>query len=266
MCKGVGCTHPAFYADLDHVINYPDGPTSAANLNLDCRREHLVKTYGLTKCAMDETGAVRWTTFFGRIYTSDPHDYLQYSPTPAAPDQDQRPTPARPPRPQHTDHQGEHVRAPVPGDDTRPGRHGDRSSDRDGSHRDRRRKSTDEPPNVRDLIVSGQFLRGVRHDEAGRLAGRLIYAALSHRPPRSRLRASDDGPWDDSVPEDPHAWLASVPIRLTHTTPGGQRRTGPPPDQPTPEEILVEEGLVERVEPGHDGSKDRDPWQGLPPF
>ncbi|GAA5162684.1 HNH endonuclease signature motif containing protein [Ornithinimicrobium tianjinense] len=170
MCRAPGCTNPSFFSDLDHVVPWPEGSTSADNLSTDCRRDHLLKTYDLLRCVLAETGWASWTSFFGRVYSTGPHDYRQYS------------------------------RAHVPKDHS--------------------------------------WCDGLDRDEAGHRAGQLVYAALTHRPDGHRLRGDDDGPWDSSVPEDPHAWLRTAPIRLRHTTSGGQVRNGPPPHQPTPEQLL----------------------------
>ena len=42
-CRFPGCTVPARECDLDHLIPFPDGPTSAQNLHALCRRHHRLK-------------------------------------------------------------------------------------------------------------------------------------------------------------------------------------------------------------------------------
>jgi hypothetical protein len=50
-CRFPGCHQPAMRCDLDHVIPWPKGPTSAANLGPLCRRHHNLKTH--TPWALD---------------------------------------------------------------------------------------------------------------------------------------------------------------------------------------------------------------------
>ncbi len=45
-CRFPGCDRPAEFADIDHTIPYPSGPTHASNLKCLCRKHHLVKTSG----------------------------------------------------------------------------------------------------------------------------------------------------------------------------------------------------------------------------
>jgi hypothetical protein len=42
-CRFPGCSAPAHRCDLDHVVPYPDGPTSPGNLVSLCRRHHSLK-------------------------------------------------------------------------------------------------------------------------------------------------------------------------------------------------------------------------------
>ncbi len=44
-CRFPGCTTPAEFCDIDHVIPYPIGPTHPANLACLCRKHHLVETF-----------------------------------------------------------------------------------------------------------------------------------------------------------------------------------------------------------------------------
>ncbi|WP_380176394.1 HNH endonuclease signature motif containing protein [Kineococcus sp. DHX-1] len=43
-CRGPGCVRPAADCDLDHVVPWPDGPTTADNLQALCRTHHRFKT------------------------------------------------------------------------------------------------------------------------------------------------------------------------------------------------------------------------------
>jgi hypothetical protein len=43
-CSGPGCHVPALDCDLDHVIPFPQGLTTVANLKPCCRGHHRIKT------------------------------------------------------------------------------------------------------------------------------------------------------------------------------------------------------------------------------
>lgn len=45
-CRADGCRTPAELCDIDHVTPWPQGPTSADNLQVLCRRHHRLKTAG----------------------------------------------------------------------------------------------------------------------------------------------------------------------------------------------------------------------------
>lgn len=78
-CRGPGCTTPARLCELDHVREYPDGPTAVANLTSVHRRHHAMKTNGWWSAVLaPDSRRLRWTTFFGRIHVTEPHDYGQY--------------------------------------------------------------------------------------------------------------------------------------------------------------------------------------------
>ncbi|HYN56964.1 MAG TPA: HNH endonuclease signature motif containing protein, partial [Motilibacterales bacterium] len=64
-CRFPGCTVPARECDLDHLIPFPEGPTSAANLHALCRRHHRLKhNDGWTVTALPDSG-LRWTSPLG---------------------------------------------------------------------------------------------------------------------------------------------------------------------------------------------------------
>ena len=75
MCRGPGCTVPAFRCDSDHEIAWPRGSTSIDNLNAKHRRHHNHKTRGTWSSRMDAEGVVTWKTMGGRTYVSRRHNY-----------------------------------------------------------------------------------------------------------------------------------------------------------------------------------------------
>jgi len=44
-CRFPGCDCPAEFADIDHTVPYPVGPTHPSNLKMLCRKHHLLKTF-----------------------------------------------------------------------------------------------------------------------------------------------------------------------------------------------------------------------------
>lgn len=75
VCRGPGCTVPAFRCDNDHQIAWPKGATSVDNLNAKHRRHHNHKTRGTWTSEMDPDGIVTWRTMGGRTYVNRRHDY-----------------------------------------------------------------------------------------------------------------------------------------------------------------------------------------------
>ena len=68
-CAGPGCSVPARQCDLDHLIAYPTGPTSANNLGPVSRRCHNAKTHGGWTLTPHPDGSVTWTSPLGRTTT-----------------------------------------------------------------------------------------------------------------------------------------------------------------------------------------------------
>jgi hypothetical protein len=76
-CRFPGCDRPAEFADIDHTVPYPTGPTHASNLKCLCRKHHLLKTFWTGWC--DEQwpdGTVVWTSPSGHKYTTRPGSRL----------------------------------------------------------------------------------------------------------------------------------------------------------------------------------------------
>src|SRR5690606_2426726 len=67
------CSAPAHACDLDHVVRYPDGPTSAFNLGPLCGPDHRVKTLGAFELKHLGGGTFEWTTPSGHVYRRDHH-------------------------------------------------------------------------------------------------------------------------------------------------------------------------------------------------
>ena len=78
-CRFPGCAVPARECDLDHLIPFPQGPTSAGNLHALCRRHHGLKhDDGWTVEAVEagERHGLRWTSPHGATATTYPDDTL----------------------------------------------------------------------------------------------------------------------------------------------------------------------------------------------
>ena len=73
-CRFPGCTTPAEFCDIDHVIPYPLGATHPSNLACLCRKHHLLKTFwtGDWELKLLPDGAAVWTSPTGRTYTTYP--------------------------------------------------------------------------------------------------------------------------------------------------------------------------------------------------
>ncbi|MGZ5379112.1 MAG: hypothetical protein ACXWD8_14160, partial [Mycobacterium sp.] len=73
-CRFPGCTAPAQFCDIDHVIPHPLGPTHPSNLACLCRKHHLLKTFwaGDWELELLPDGAAVWTSPTGRTYTTYP--------------------------------------------------------------------------------------------------------------------------------------------------------------------------------------------------
>lgn len=68
-CRFPGCRQPAGRCDLDHVVPWPAGPTSAANLTALCRHHHRLKHQTRWRVS-GEHGSLMWTSPTGHPYPS----------------------------------------------------------------------------------------------------------------------------------------------------------------------------------------------------
>ena len=73
-CRFPSCNRPAKLSDIDHVIRYPDGDTTAGNLQCLCRHHHRAKHEGGWKVTMTPTGVCTWTSPTGHTYVTTPGD------------------------------------------------------------------------------------------------------------------------------------------------------------------------------------------------
>ena len=73
-CRFPGCTAPAEFCDIDHVIPYPLGATHPSNLACLCRKHHHLKTFwtGDWELRLLPDGAAVWMSPTGRTYTTHP--------------------------------------------------------------------------------------------------------------------------------------------------------------------------------------------------
>ena len=73
-CRFPGCAVPAAECDLDHLVPFPEGPTSADNLHALCRRHHGLKHEGGWRVEATSRGGLRWTSPQGASALSHPDD------------------------------------------------------------------------------------------------------------------------------------------------------------------------------------------------
>jgi hypothetical protein len=75
-CAMVGCQRPAVFGDGDHVVPYPRGATSSANMLMLCRRHHRLKTHGGWKLTRENDGTVTWISAAGHEHRQRPRSQL----------------------------------------------------------------------------------------------------------------------------------------------------------------------------------------------
>ena len=81
-CRFPNCNEPAERCDIDHATPWPFGPTHAANLRLECRKHHLLKTFWIGEGGWSDhqfpDGTIVWTSPTGRTYTTRPGSRLLF--------------------------------------------------------------------------------------------------------------------------------------------------------------------------------------------
>ncbi len=79
-CRFPGCGRPAEFADIDHTVPYPLGPTHASNCKLLCRFHHLLKTFWTGpngwRDRQEPDGTVIWISPTGHTYVTKPFGAL----------------------------------------------------------------------------------------------------------------------------------------------------------------------------------------------
>src|SRR6185312_10982905 len=76
-CRFPGCDRPAEFADIDHTVPYPLGPTHASNLKCLCRKHHLLKTFWTGwHDEQRPDGTIAWTSPSGHRYITQPGSRL----------------------------------------------------------------------------------------------------------------------------------------------------------------------------------------------
>jgi hypothetical protein len=73
-CRFPGCSVAAHRCDLDHVVRFPDGPTSEDKLLCLCRTHHGFKHHAGWLLVLDAHGVCTWTSPTGRSYVTRPAD------------------------------------------------------------------------------------------------------------------------------------------------------------------------------------------------
>lgn len=78
-CRFPGCDRPAGFADIDHTVPYPLGPTHASNLKCLCRKHHLLKTFWTGWYDEQRSdGTVVWRSPSGQSYITRPGSRLLF--------------------------------------------------------------------------------------------------------------------------------------------------------------------------------------------
>ena len=74
-CRFPGCGRSAAGCELDHLVPFPDGPTSAGNLADECSRHHHLKHDTDWHVVALPGGALEWKSPTGATYRTYPRDH-----------------------------------------------------------------------------------------------------------------------------------------------------------------------------------------------
>jgi Domain of unknown function (DUF222) len=83
-CRFPGCTRAADRCELDHRTRYPDGPTSADNLDALCTHHHQLKHRSNWTGERLSNGDYEWTSPAGYTYTQHPEPIIEPAVKPQA--------------------------------------------------------------------------------------------------------------------------------------------------------------------------------------
>jgi hypothetical protein len=85
-CRSPICRRRALDAELDHIVPYPGGPTSADNMAGYCTHDHHMKHAPGWQVRIHDDGGLEWITPTGHRYLSRHYDYRpDAGPAPAQP-------------------------------------------------------------------------------------------------------------------------------------------------------------------------------------
>lgn len=79
-CRVRGCTTAAAFCDIDHALEWPEGPTTCDNCGLLCRRHHGVKTKKIYTLYRDDERNVTFAGPFGFEWQLDAASYEEFLP------------------------------------------------------------------------------------------------------------------------------------------------------------------------------------------
>jgi hypothetical protein len=102
-CRMFGCTRPAVFADVDHAVPWPSGPTTPAGLAGLCRRHHRTKQQPGWRYSLDPDGVATWTSPTGVTRKTYPPAMRLPSDEPTATARPPQPPTAPRPQPPTTD-------------------------------------------------------------------------------------------------------------------------------------------------------------------
>lgn len=71
ICTFPGCRRRSHRCQLDHIVPFPEGPTTRANLQPVCQHHHNLKTHGHWQARRNRAGTITWTSPHGVVATHD---------------------------------------------------------------------------------------------------------------------------------------------------------------------------------------------------
>ena len=98
-CRSPICGRRALDAELDHIVPFPHGATSEANMAGYCGHDHTRKHAKGWQVIARPGRILEWVTPTGHRYTSHPHDYREHDDPPPPPPLPPPPRAQPPPEP-----------------------------------------------------------------------------------------------------------------------------------------------------------------------